>query len=98
MTSRNRRTAAPGGQISAQEVLAEARELSFRMSPGEASVAMGDGAVLVDIRQESQIKSGGLIPGAVWIARNILEWRLEPRGKHAKVSPPAPSLPLSGLA
>jgi rhodanese-related sulfurtransferase len=38
--------------------------------------------VLVDIRSDSQRASDGLIPAAVFVARNVLEWRLDPSWEH----------------
>jgi rhodanese-related sulfurtransferase len=36
----------------------------------------------VDIRSESQRAADGVVPGARFIARNVLEWRLDPDGEH----------------
>ena len=43
---------------------------------------MGSGAVLIDIRAESQIACEGTIAGALVIARNVLEWRLDPASPY----------------
>lgn len=37
--------------------------------------------ILVDIRPEGIRRKEGIIPGALHIERNVLEWRLDPRGK-----------------
>jgi rhodanese-related sulfurtransferase len=60
------------------ELLAEARAKLDRVGPQEASdaVAAGD-ALIVDIRAESQREADGVVPGAVFIPRNELEWRTE---------------------
>jgi rhodanese-related sulfurtransferase len=64
------------------ELLAEARELlSYRPSPAEALAAQGNGALLVDIRGDDQRRADGLIPGAVLLARNVLEWRCDPASR-----------------
>jgi rhodanese-related sulfurtransferase len=61
------------------ELLSEARALlPYRPSPAEARAAQADGALLVDIRGDDQRRVGGLIPGAVVLARNVLEWRCDP--------------------
>ena len=39
---------------------------------------MQEGATLIDIRSESQRLADGSIPGARVVARNVLEWRLDP--------------------
>jgi rhodanese-related sulfurtransferase len=36
----------------------------------------------VDIRSELQRGEGGLVPGARFVPRNVLEWRADPRGAH----------------
>jgi rhodanese-related sulfurtransferase len=63
------------------ELLEEARSGLRRLEPAEASSAMAAGAVLVDIRAESQRHSDGEVPGAVFIPRNVLEWRCDPRSE-----------------
>ncbi len=59
-------------------LLAEARAGLERLSPLEARAASAAGATLVDIRSESQRRRDGFIPGAVFIPRNVLEWRCDP--------------------
>jgi len=61
-----------------EELLAEARARLRRLSPEEAQAATSAGAVLIDIRSESQRDHDGVIPGAKFIPRNVLEWRLDP--------------------
>jgi rhodanese-related sulfurtransferase len=51
---------------------------------------MGSGAALIDIRSDSQIARDGTIAGALVIARNVLEWRLDPASQHRH--PQAPHL------
>ncbi len=41
---------------------------------------MRAGALLVDMRPFEQRRRDGLIPGALVIDRNVLEWRLDPTG------------------
>ena len=40
--------------------------------------AVAAGALLVDIRTESQRREQGELPGALVIDRTVLEWRLDP--------------------
>ena len=61
-----------------EELLAAARARLARLTPEEAHAAMGAGALLVDIRSDSQRAADGLVPGARVVARNVLEWRLDP--------------------
>ena len=60
------------------ELLGEARRRLRRVEPREASEAIASGAVLVDIRSESQRARDGVVPGSLFIARNELEWRADP--------------------
>jgi len=60
------------------ELLAQARAGLVRVEPDEARDAMGGGAVLIDIRSESQRAADGIVPDAIWFARNVLEWRCDP--------------------
>ncbi len=71
-----------------EDLLGESREGLQRLSPAEAASA-GD-AVLVDIRGDAQRERDGTIPGAVVIARNVLEWRCAPdsQWRDERVSDP----------
>ena len=71
-----------------EELLAEARALlPHRLSPAEARQAQAAGALLIDIRGDDQRRAGGLIPGAVVVPRNVLEWRCDPASpwRHAAI-------------
>ena len=60
------------------ELLAQARAiLPHRPTPAEAFSAQARGALLVDIRGDDQ-RRHGLIPGAIVVPRNSLEWRCDP--------------------
>lgn len=60
------------------DLLAQARASLDRVGPHEALDAMRDGALLIDIRAEHQRAVDGVVPDAVWFARNVLEWRCDP--------------------
>jgi rhodanese-related sulfurtransferase len=61
------------------ELLAQARAmLPDRPSPAEALQAQASGALLIDIREDDQRREDGLIPGAIVLPRNSLEWRCDP--------------------
>jgi len=60
------------------ELLAQARAGLVRVEPHEARDAIGGGALLIDIRSESQRAGDGIVPEAIWFARNVLEWRCDP--------------------
>ena len=61
------------------ELLEEARRRLDRIDPREAHEAMRTGdAVIVDIRTDPQREQDGVVPGALYHPRNVLEWRLDP--------------------
>jgi rhodanese-related sulfurtransferase len=72
------------------QLLADARHRLTRLSPAKALQAMGAGAVLIDIRADSQVARDGIVVGALVIPRNVLEWRLDPASEHRH--PCAPQL------
>jgi rhodanese-related sulfurtransferase len=65
-----------------ESLLAEARSKLERLSPADALAATERGDLLIDIRSESQRREDGELPGAHAVARNVLEWRLDPAGPH----------------
>jgi rhodanese-related sulfurtransferase len=64
--------------MTAEELVAEARSGLDRLEPRDAQRALKDGALLIDIRSDSQRARDGLVPGAKFVQRNVLEWRLDP--------------------
>lgn len=64
--------------MSIDEQLAVARSGLDRVSARAAAAAVGDGALLVDIRPVHQRRADGEIPGALVVDRNVLESRLDP--------------------
>jgi rhodanese-related sulfurtransferase len=67
---------------SIDELLAEARAGLDRVTPAVAAEAMQDGAIVVDIRPIELRRRDGVVPGAIVIDRNVLEWRLDPQCDH----------------
>ena len=65
--------------VTVDEMLAEARRGLRRLHPVEAAGAAQQGAVLVDIRPESQRRLEGEVPDSLILERNVLEWRFDPR-------------------
>ncbi|MFD7494458.1 rhodanese-like domain-containing protein [Streptomyces sp. NPDC059832] len=68
--------------VGIDELLERVRAGFVRVGPREAVAAAADGALLVDIRYAELRERDGLIPGALVIERNELEWRLDPQGSH----------------
>lgn len=64
-------------------LLERVREGLDRVEAEEAySAAQAGEALLVDIRYSALRERDGLIPGALVVERNELEWRLDPQGNH----------------
>jgi rhodanese-related sulfurtransferase len=64
-------------------LLERVREGLDRVEAEEAySAAQAGEALLVDIRYSALRERDGLIPGALVVERNELEWRLDPHGSH----------------
>jgi rhodanese-related sulfurtransferase len=64
------------------DLLARARRRLTRLDPVQAGEAMDDGALLIDIRSESQRARDGVVPDSLFVARNVLEWRCDPTSEH----------------
>ncbi|WP_405923769.1 rhodanese-like domain-containing protein [Streptomyces sp. NBC_00035] len=69
--------------VGVDELLDRVREGLDRVEAKEAYDAGQAGeALLVDIRYAALRERDGLIPGALVVERNELEWRLDPQGSH----------------
>lgn len=69
--------------IGVDELLEQVRESLDRVEAKEAFEAAQAGeALLVDTRYAALRERDGLIPGALVVERNELEWRLDPQGSH----------------
>lgn len=69
--------------VGIDELLERVRAGYERIEPEEAYEAARSGeALLVDIRYAALRERDGLIPGALVVERNELEWRLDPQGSH----------------
>ncbi|HEY7633861.1 MAG TPA: rhodanese-like domain-containing protein [Thermoleophilaceae bacterium] len=66
------------------DLLAEARAKLDRVGPEEAKAAVDAGdALIVDIRMEAQRAADGVVPGAAYVHRNVIEWRVDPETDYA---------------
>jgi rhodanese-related sulfurtransferase len=77
--------------VTADELLAKARLDLQRLEPAEAARAVSEGAALVDIRSELQRERDGVVPGSIFLPRNVLEWRCDPASewRDERVSDPS---------
>ena len=67
---------------SIDDLLEEARGKLDRVDAAEAARALAGGAALVDIRADHQRERDGVIPGAIEVNRNELEWRADPASEY----------------
>jgi rhodanese-related sulfurtransferase len=67
-----------GRRTTVEELLVDARAQLDRLAPRDAAAAVGRGALLIDIRSDTQRSRDGALPEATVVARNVLEWRLDP--------------------
>ena len=65
------------------ELLERSRAGLRRLTPEQAHAAARAGAVIVDTRPIDQRRRQGVVPGAVVIGRNVLEWRSDPTSGYA---------------
>lgn len=67
---------------SVDSLLDEARADIDRYSVAQAFSYQQQGALLIDIRPVAQRAEHGVVPHALIIERNVLEWRLDPQCEH----------------
>ncbi|EST37152.1 hypothetical protein N566_14525 [Streptomycetaceae bacterium MP113-05] len=82
------------GVSAVDELLRSVRSGLRRIDPAEAAAAARQGALLVDIRYAALREHDGLVPGAVVVERNELEWRLDPTCPHRLPEATDPDLPV----
>ena len=64
-----------------KDMLAAANQAVPRLTPDEAKAKLrAGGAVIVDVRDPSEVALSGKIKGAVNISRGMLEFRADPEG------------------
>lgn len=59
-----------------------ARQLIDSLDPGELEIELSDELVLIDIREEDEIRAHGRIPDSVWAPRGMLEFWADPTSPH----------------
>ncbi|NEA40048.1 rhodanese-like domain-containing protein [Streptomyces sp. SID11385] len=75
-------TTPPPGPTGIDVLLDRVRAGLDRLDAHQARDAAAEGALLVDIRYAALRERDGMIPGALVVERNELEWRLDPSGSH----------------
>lgn len=64
------------------QLLVESRVGLDRVHASDLEQELAAGALVVDTRPADQRDRDGVLPGAVIIDRNVLEWRLDPSSPH----------------
>jgi rhodanese-related sulfurtransferase len=67
--------------VTVDDLLNRARAGLDRIRPEGAAREVEDGALLIDIRSESQRAQDGVVPAAIYFPRNVLEWRCDPESE-----------------
>ncbi len=65
------------------DLLERSRAGLERLTPEAARAAVAQGAVIVDTRPIDQRCEQGVVPGAVVVCRNVLEWRADGTSGHS---------------
>jgi rhodanese-related sulfurtransferase len=63
---------------SIDRILKQSRRHLERVEPEQLAEEMVAGALVVDVRPVEAREEDGLLPGALVVDRNVLEWRLDP--------------------
>jgi rhodanese-related sulfurtransferase len=69
--------------VGVDDLLARSRAEVERLTPEAAHAAVAEGAVIVDTRPVDQRREQGVVPGAVVVCRNALEWRADGTSGHS---------------
>jgi rhodanese-related sulfurtransferase len=69
--------------VGVDDFLDRCRAGLLRLTPEAARAAVENGAVIVDTRPVSQRREQGVVPGAVVVCRNVLEWRADGTSEYA---------------
>jgi len=67
---------------SVKEMLAEANAAVPRLSPAETRARIGGNALVLDVRDPSEVQASGRIKGAVNVSRGMLEFRAAPESPY----------------
>jgi rhodanese-related sulfurtransferase len=65
-----------------ERLLAAARAGLDRVDPADLAAEVAAGALVVDTRPIEQRMRDGVLPDAMVMDRNVLEWRLDPSSHH----------------
>ncbi len=66
----------------AEAMVAGARQRIDNLTPAEVATELDDGAVLIDLREEDELRAQGWIPDSVWAPRGMLEFWADSESRH----------------
>lgn len=66
------------GVKKATDLVAEARARIDNLSVEQVEKEIGEGAIVVDLREAEELKANGKIPGSLHVTRGLLEFRADP--------------------
>ena len=67
---------------SPDDLVDRARARIGRVQPADLDTIAAEGGLIIDIRPSEQRRREGELKGALVVERNVLEWRLDPTGRH----------------
>ena len=70
------------GRRTIDDLVAQCRARLERVAPTDVSAEQRAGALVIDVRPADQRERDGLLPDAIIVDRNVLEWRLDPDSPH----------------
>jgi len=70
------------GRRTIDDLVAQCRARLERVAPTDVSAEQRAGALVIDVRPADQRERDGLLPDAIIVDRNVLEWRLDPASPH----------------
>ena len=70
------------GELTATAMVAEAKSRIENLTPEDVAKEIAGGALMVDIRDEEELRSAGRIPDAVSAPRGMLEFYVDPTSAY----------------
>lgn len=68
--------------VTSEEMVAAARALVEGVAVEDVEGELASGAVLVDVREEDELRVEGWIAGSIWAPRGMLEFWADPTSAH----------------
>ena len=65
-----------------EQMVSEAKAKIENLAPAQVADEQRSGALVVDLREQSEREEHGVIPGATVVARGMLEWYADPSSSY----------------